>query len=484
MSGGVAAANVIDVLRATAGAQPDRVALIEGSRRLTYGALMRRMDQGAAELRAAGVAPGLGPVALVCDDSLEYVEASLAVLAAGAAVTPIPVDTPEEITRALAQVDPPLVIWERAPADREGTPFLAAGSDGGSVLQLERRATRATVPSAYATCNAAFVRFSSGTTNASKGVVLSHASVLERTEAANAALRITREDTVFWVLSMTFHFVVSILLFLRAGATIVLGGRAFPESLLDQKGREEPSVLYASPFHYRRLLTDSSVSGDALASVRLAISTAMRLPVTEAARFREKFGFGLAQAYGIIEVGLPFLNDGTDPATDGAVGPPLTAYDVRIADADDGGVGEVLLRGPGLFDAYFSPWQSREQVLDDGWFRTGDLGELDGEGRLWIRGRRKAVLNFAGMKVFPEELEEVLGDCPGVREVRVFAQEHEEFGELPCAEVVLESPGATDARQIRRYAYRRLARYKVPKEIRIVEALERTPSGKVRRWTP
>ena len=479
----MAAPNVIEVLRATAGAQPDRVALIQGSRRLTYGALMRRMDQGAAELRAAGVAPNLGPVALVCEDSLEYVEASLAVLAMGAAVTPIPVDTPEEIARALAQVDPPFVLWERSSTDRGGSPFLAR-SEGGTALWLERRATHLTVPSAYGACNAAFVRFSSGTTSASKGVVLSHASVLERTEAANAALRITSEDTVFWVLSMAFHFVVSILLFLRAGATIVLGGRGFPESFLDQQGREEPSVLYASPFHYRRLVTDPSVSREALASVRLAISTAMRLPVAEAARFRDKFGFGLAQAYGIIEVGLPFLNDGTDPATDGAVGPPLPAYDVRIADADDGGVGEVLLRGPGLFDAYYSPWQSREQVLDDGWFRTGDLGEVDDERRLWLRGRRKSVVNFAGMKVFPEELEEALGDCPGVREVRVFAREHEEFGELPCADVVLDSPGATDARQIRRYAYRRLARYKVPKEIRIVEALERTPSGKVRRWNP
>lgn len=475
--------NVVDAIRAAAEAWPESTALVEGADRVSYRRLLAEVDGMAELLRSAGVEGAPGPVALVCPDGIAYVRASLAILAAGAAVAPIPPENPEEVERAIRAIDPPFVL-RSARTEPGGGGAPAIGTELGSHgFHLERRSSTPP-PSGYLGLDAAFVRLSSGTTGERKGVVLSHDTVLARTRAANVGLEITRDDRVLWVLPMSFHFVVSILLFLQKGATILIGGRDFPDSLLGADASSGPTVLYASPFHFRLLSARQDVPRAALRTVRLALSTAMRLPVDEARRYREAFGAPLAQAYGIIEVGLPFLNRAEDETKVGSVGPPLPDYEVRIDEPDEDGVGEVCLRGPGLFDAYYAPWCPRDQVLEDGWFRTGDLGSLDAGGFLWLCGRRKAVVNFAGMKVFPEEVEEILVECPGVRDARVFGREHDELGELPCAEVALTADGATDARAIRRHAYRHLAPYKVPKEIRIVSSIDKTASGKTKRWGP
>jgi long-chain acyl-CoA synthetase len=145
-------------------------------------------------------------------------------------------------------------------------------------------------------------------------------------------------------------------------------------------------------------------------------------------------------------------------------------------------VGEVLIRGKGMFDAYFSPWQTREEAFPDGWFRTGDIGRVDADGYLFIVGRTKHVINFAGMKVFPYEVEDVLNRHPAIRESLVYGVAHPQYGQLPCARLVLRAgASAPDITELRRFCYARLAPYKVPKEFAVVERLERTASGKLRR---
>lgn len=473
--------NVFAEIRRNADRHADVVALAEGVERLRYRELMREVDDVAGDLAALGVrAPE--PVALVCQDSIDYVVASLALLALGAAIVPVPADTPGEVERILEHIDPRLVLYEAGAAKLEGgTPVAGLGRRGREIRLVVRPGAHGRPPG-YDELDAAFVRFSSGTTSESKGIVLSHRTILERTEAANHGLKITSSDRVLWVLSMSFHFVVTILLFLRNGATIVLCGREFPSALADGVTDHEPTVLYASPFHFRMMATSDLFPPAALGRVRLAVATAARLPVELAREFRKKYGIALAEAYGIIEVGLPFLNDSGDPAKDGAVGRALPGYEVRFADADEEGIGEIEIRGPGLLDAYYAPWRPRGDILRDGWFATGDLGRADADGFLHLAGRRKNVINFAGMKVFPEEVEAVLRQCPGVVEARVYARPHAEFGELPCAEVVTAPDHATDERAIRRFCYRQLASYKAPKEIRVVAEIAKTPSGKIRRW--
>lgn len=473
--------NVFEEIRRNARRHGSGVALAEGAERLRYDELVKEVDAVAAELASCGVTVA-EPVALVCHDSIDYVVASLALLALGAAIVPVPADTPGEVDRILEQIDPRFVLHEVGAVKLAvGTPIAGLGRRGREIHLLVRPGAR-TRPPGYDELGAAFVRFSSGTTNESKGIVLSHRAILERTEAANLALGITSADRVLWVLSMSFHFVVTILLFLRNGATTVLCGREFPSSLADGVTGHAPTVLYASPFHYRMMATSDLFDPAALGQVRLAISTAAHLPVELACAFRAKFGVTLAEAYGIIEVGLPFVNDSGDPAKDGTVGRALPGYDVRFVEVDADGIGEVEVRGPGLLDAYYAPWRPRSEILRDGWFPTGDLGRVDSDGFLHLVGRRKNVINFAGMKVFPEEVEEVLRQCPGVLDAMVYARSHAEFGELPCADVVIEPGYRTDDRAIRRFCYRHLASYKTPKQVRVVATIAKTPSGKIRRW--
>jgi long-chain acyl-CoA synthetase len=279
--------------------------------------------------------------------------------------------------------------------------------------------------------------------------------------------------------------VVTILLFLRRAATIVLCGHEFPSSLVDGLAQRGGTFIYASPFHYQIITNSTMFSRDTLSNVRLAVSTAMRLAATDARRFRDKFGFELAEAYGIIEVGLPFVNCSGDPTKQGSVGSILPDYEAKIENPDADGIGEVYLRGKGMLDAYFSPWRARNQALVNGWFKTGDLGRLDSDGFLFLVGRENNVINFAGMKVFPGEVETVLNQHPAVRESLVYPAPHPQFGELPCADIVLRDESEAselDATEIRRFCYRYLAPYKVPKEFRRVPHLEKTGSGKLQRW--
>jgi long-chain acyl-CoA synthetase len=144
--------------------------------------------------------------------------------------------------------------------------------------------------------------------------------------------------------------------------------------------------------------------------------------------------------------------------------------------------GELYLRGPGMFDAYLQPWRPREAVLEDGWFRTGDLARIDDDGHIHLLGRSHSVINVAGMKCSPDEIETVIAEVPGVAAVRVSGKANPRFGVVPIAEIEASDP-ARPPKVARLAAHCReaLARYKVPVEFRFVARVPRTASGKIQR---
>jgi long-chain acyl-CoA synthetase len=279
---------------------------------------------------------------------------------------------------------------------------------------------------------------------------------------------------------MSFHFVVTILLFLRRGATIIVCEEDFPGSFLRAITQVAPTFLYASPFHYSLLARTPGLSKDIFKNVRLAVSTAMSLSVEIAQGFHAVSGVFPSQAYGIIEVGLPCVNVSQDPGKILSVGKVLPDYELKLVDPDDGGHGRIFLRGKGLFNAYLQPARLAEEICVDGWFETGDIGGIDAEGYLFITGRTKNVINFCGMKVFPEEVEQVINRYPAVQESVVYGKPHPEYGQIVCAEIVAQESGIV-LDDLRRDCYRRLAKYKVPKEFVFVGALPKTASGKIQR---
>lgn len=329
------------------------------------------------------------------------------------------------------------------------------------------------------------IRFTSGTTGSSKGVLLTQRSIAERVNAANKGLGIEKKDVILWVLSMAYHFIVSILLYLSAGACIVLPDNNSPGTLKKTIKKHRVSVLYASEHLFRTLFANCTKND--LRSIRKAISTASELTAKTAYDFYYKFGIPIIQAYGIIEVGLPFINNADPVNKPNSVGRISDNYKIKILDLHGNPVktcetGKIFIKGPGFFDAYISPFKARKDICDNGWFDTGDIGMLDEAGFLYLYGRIKNVINCMGMKIFPSEIEDVLNRHPLIKESLVKAKPHPYLNEVPHALIVLhEENGILEYHALIAFCSQYLAAYKIPRSFEYVEVLPRTKSGKIKR---
>jgi len=184
---------------------------------------------------------------------------------------------------------------------------------------------------------------------------------------------------------------------------------------------------------------------------------------------------------------LSVLNSHPSGHPAASVGTPQPDYQLELRDetgntVDRGQIGEVHIKGPGMVDAYLSPWTSKEEILPNGWFNSGDLGTLDNEVNLFLKGRRQGVINVAGMKCFPEEIEAVLNQHEAVKESRALAQDHPTMGSVPIAEIVLmDSENKPKPIALSKHCREHLSNYKVPMKFTFVDAIEKTASGKIRR---
>jgi len=473
--------NIVEIIRSETAEVRGKTALVEGDRVVTYGELLEQVSSLGKLLAGRGISLGQR-IGLRCGDGIDYVIGSLALLERGAAVVPLADTLTEaEVRETIERIDVAGILTHVT------LPGICGDENGekiGDLFRWHARQSGSVMDERCRELGAAFIRFSSGTTGESKGVLISHRSIVERTDAADRGLGISSGDVILWVLGMSHHFVVSILLFLRRGATIIIANKQFPFSILEAVQKHPINFIYGSPVHYYLLACAGTVEPHRLKGVRMAISTSMKMPAEISESFANKFGFSPAEAYGIIEIGLPFINTEGGARGRQTVGKILPDYQLRIAHPDDHGIGEVQIRGKGMFDAYCWPWRLREQCLDDGWFHTGDLGRLDEAGRLSLLGRSKTVIVCAGMKVFPEEVEEVINAMPGVKESLVFGKPHPQYGQTAIAHVVLkgnvEEPN-TVIDGLRAHCCERLSSYKVPVEFVAVESLAKTVSGKLAR---
>lgn len=465
-------------------AQRHAVTDVRSGRSITYGDLAREADRVAAVLKSQGVEPG-HRIGLLSPNGLAYLPAAFGLLATGACLVPLATNlAPAEMAQVLDEVDVNACLC--APGSdprsiRGQRHALSGGECDGFTLEWIDRSAEA--PAALGRLDPAFIRFTSGTTARSKGVVLSHEATIARVEAADRVLEFTPEDRIVWVLPLAYHFAVTIVAYVRAGAHILMCPDTLPRAVVDAARRFEASVLYASPFHFERLGNLGPMAP--LKSVRLALSTSAPISESVMQRFETGYGVPVAQAYGIIEAGLPCINVRTDGVPATSVGRPVPGYEIAVfsdngARLDAGVTGEIAVRGAGLFSAYYAPWQPRDAVTRDGWFFTGDIGRLDDGGALHLSGRKKAVIFVAGVKFFPEEVEDCVNRFPGIRESRVFGFPHPRLGQVPRAEIVLAST-ACDLEALKSHCARALSPYKVPVDFAVVPAIARTPGGKILR---
>ncbi len=430
-------------------------ALVCDGEEITYGALIERVEAAAVPIAALRAAR----VALDCPNGVAHVVLALAIVRTGKCLVPLATE---------------LAAPERERIIRE--------TGVGAILDASGEAREVSVAgdvgfdeNALSALNPAFIRFSSGTTGTSKGVVISHESLLARINAANRGLRIAPADRIVWILPMAHHFAVSIMLYLHAGATTLIVNSHLAADVLAAGRLHGGTILYGAPFHHALLAAEPT--GQPWPTLRLAVSVAASLPLKTALGFDERYGVPLSQGLGIIEVGLPLFNVLAAREKPGSVGRPQPDFAAEVRAG-----GELYLRGPGMFDAYLRPWRRRADVLEDGWFRTGDLAEVDADGDFHLLGRSHSVINVGGLKCFPEEIEAVLGEFPGVAAVRVYGKENARFGAVPAAEVELLNPAQLPkSSELAAYCRRRLAGYKVPVAFGFVERITRTASGKIKR---
>lgn len=473
---------VLDRIREFARQHPDHPALVQDAgeaaatadRSICYCELREGLEEVAARLRESGARPG-DRCGIRGQSGARFIEVCLGVLDADLCMVPIPHDTRgDALERFRLQARLHHLLDEDQGYSQQRF------DDVGEVDGRGDRDFRALVP--------AYLRYTSGTTHERKGVILGAAAIDERLDAANKGLEITSADRILWLLPMAHHFVVSILLYLRHGATILLPATSLARPVLAFAARARASVVYASPHHYSQLASDRS--GLDLDSVRLAISTATGLRESVARDFRERFGFPVVQALGIIEVGLPLINRASASAKPTALGRPLPDYELRLigdgsAAVPAGGQGELCIRGPGLFDAYLDPWTLAAELTAEFGFRTGDQARIDADGDYHLEGRRANRISMAGMKFFSEEVEAVLDAHPAVAESLVRAVAHEQLGEFPAAEIIpADAEKPPSRRDLVHFCRARLPGYKIPRRFEIVARLPRTATGKLQRWRP
>jgi long-chain acyl-CoA synthetase len=455
------AATIIDLIRKQAEQQPDHVAFacVDSNERITYGDLMQRVNAVADWLQGRGCRR-FDRCGLYCPEGPESLVNALGILAAGLAVAPISINVaPPELDRVIGAAG---LHWLLG-ADKKLVRFPFAGF----VDTQEDRDYRATNP--------AYIRFTSGSTGPRKGVLLGHNSIVARLATADAILRISPHDRVWFRLPMADHFVVSILLYLSRGATVLTTRTEEPDILLQLVSEFGPTIIYGSPESYSVLI--EKLSGD-LATVRLAICTTTLLGAKTRNGFRSRFGRPLNPALGIIEVGLVTLNQTEDKPD--SIGTTMPGYQVTLLDENgvkvpSGKAGELYVNGVGLLDAYLAPWRPRNEILGTDGYATGDFATMDESGYLRLVGRSKNRLEVSGLHFFCEELEQIINGYPGVQESIVFIDPSTRALSAEIVSQTESSEGLAD------FLRQRLDPRQVPVSFRTVAELPRTPNGKLLR---
>lgn len=463
--------NLNELLDQSVARHSEKPAVIDGEVITSYAALAKIISQFEQRLRELSLPPGCRVGLFVAND-LNYIVLTYALWRVSAVVVPVPVECPpHEVAEIILRMQLELILSDRPWKQGE---ILSPGF-------FFTRMTPQEAPDNHG-LNIAFIRFTSGTTSTRKGVALCHETIRDRVLSANKSLGIGPDDVVMWNLPMSHHFLITIVLYLSQGTTIVLARHNQPRSFLKELNRRQATVLYAAPRYYAMLAR--SDTPPLMPSVRLAISTTSSLSEDVARDFQGRFQLPLMQALGIIELGLVAINLRDAQACWNSVGRPAGDFRVRIHEPDAAGCGELAVSGPGILDAYVAPWVPRKKILLNDWFHTGDVARIDAEGRIYLLSRTTAVINRAGQKIFPEEVEAVINRHPDVRESRVFGRRHPRLGEVVEAELVLERPAAC-LDYILKYCREQLATFKIPTRLHVVEELPKTAvTGKIRRGIP
>lgn len=360
--------------------------------------------------------------------------------------------------------------------DPQGYPTLSAwegsGADECRAVDLDRE-------------QPAVILYTSGTTGFPKGATLTHGNVVSNTWTAAHHARYTVNDRMSLFLPLFHVFGQNFVMngTFNACATLVLFRRFVPKEVLTSIEKDRITLFFAVPTIYIALL-NTDLSEFDLSSIRYEFSAAATMPQEISARWTERFGRPIYEGYGLTECS-PFACYNHDFRHKfGSVGTPVENFEVKIFDDDDkevpaGTWGEICIKGPGVMQGYWNRPADTASALRNGWLHTGDTGTMDDEGYVFIVDRVKDMINAAGFKVWPAEIEQFLYRHPAVKELAVYGVPHPEKGEAVRAAIVLKENARVTAEEIIAYCRENLANYKVPSSVEFIEELPKSATGKI-----
>lgn len=463
---------------------------------LSYGAFLEMAAQYAGLLSDIGLTPG-DRVAVQVGKSPQALALYVACVQAGLVFLPLNTAyTADEVAYFVENSGAGIMLCdERAKsslspiAARCGARLDTLNADGtGSFVQQA-----AVFPTMFDTVpraetDLAALLYTSGTTGRSKGAMLSQGNLLSNAATLQREWRFTSKDVLLHALPI-FH---THGLFVATNITLLAGGQMIflPKFDLDQMIGDIPraTAMMGVPTFYTRLLSDTRFSKDLTAHMRLFVSGSAPLLAETHLRFEERTGHRILERYGMTETNMNTSNPYDGERRAGTVGFPLPDVELKITDSQTGAtlpqgeIGQIEVRGPNVFQGYWQmPEKTAEELREDGFFITGDLGQIDADGYVSIVGRNKDLIISGGYNIYPKEIELLLDEQDGVLESAVIGVPHADFGESVVGVLVPKSDQKLDLEAIKTRISGSLARFKQPQRLVVLPELPRNTMGKVQK---
>ena len=490
----------LDRLRTTTQDQPGKVAIEfrggASTERISYEALLEGTARTAAWLAEQGVDRG-DRVAICLPKSVACFQLHLAACSMGAISLPLnPAYSAAELEYFLRDSGAKVVVGTLHSSWYETAAYLS-GAVAAVVIPVDPIRFGERLPRRGMDFSAvqidpdqtALMLYTSGTTGQPKGACTSHRSLTANLDMLGEAWGWSSQDVLLHGLPL-FHvhgLLVALHGALHAGATSVVHSGFDAQRTLHDLRSGECNVFMGVPTMYRRLLEAAGDERNAMRHIRLLTSGSDRLPVESFRRIEEQFGFRVVERSGMTETGIMTSNPLDGNRVAGQVGLPLPGVEMRVTDPNSGlasqpgEIGEFQTRGPHVFSGYWrDPEKTDRAFTADGWFKTGDMGRCDENGRLEIKGRMKDLIISGGLNVYPSEVEQVLAKHPDVKQCAVVGMPDAEWGESVTAFIVSSGKEAR-GRELIDYCRQSLASYKTPKRVVFVESLPRNAMGKVQK---
>jgi long-chain acyl-CoA synthetase len=484
--------NLATALTDAAQEHGDRTALKLDEVEVSYAQLDEATKRAAALLRSKGFEPG-DRVGIMLPNVPYFPIAYYGVLRAGGIVVPMNVLLKgREVTFYLDDPDAKVLFaWHdfidaaRTGAEQTGTELIAV--EPGKFEQLLGDQDPADEVVDRADDDTAVILYTSGTTGKPKGAELTHSNLLKNTEVIRDLADVSPDDVVLGALPLFHSFGQTCGLngTISAGGTLSLIPRFDPGKALEIIQGDRVTIFQGVPTMYTAMLNHPDKGSFDVSSLRLCVSGGSAMPVEVLRGFEDAFDCKVLEGYGLSETSpVASFNHADRERKPGTIGTPVEGVDMKVVDEDgnevkQGEVGEIVIRGHNVMKGYLNRPDATAEAIKNGWFHTGDMGQVDEEGYFSIVDRKKEMIIRGGYNVYPREIEEVLYEHPAVQEAAVIGIPDDKMGEEVGAAVVLKEDQSCEESELRDYVKGEVAGYKYPRKVWFVDELPKTATGKI-----